>query len=321
MHTPRSNSGRSLQRDAKPTIEKQLMTSKDLRPIGARVTEEMVGSTTGLTAVSWDERDTILYALGVGAGLGAPEAELHFTTENTGDIALRPVPSMVTILAAAAPPPALAALDIGRFLHAEQRFELLAPLPPTGTGFVRNMVASVEDKGLGTGAIYNNTATLYADAACETVLARSGASIYVMGGGGFGGPRPEAAAFLLPDRAPDFNIIHETRPEQALLYRLSGDRHRLHSDPAFARERNFPRPILHGLCTYGFACRAVIAAMAGSDFGRLASMSARFVKPVFPGDTLTTLIWHAGNGEVQFRMSNAAGESVLERGNAHFRPR
>ncbi len=295
------------------------MAMEDSRPVGARVTEQMVGSSTALTAVSWGEREAILYALGVGAGLGAPESELHFTTENTGGIDLKVVPSFITILAAAAPPPALAELDMGRFLHAEQRFELFAPLPPKGSGFVRNRVDSVEDKGPGKGAIYRNIATLYADADCETALAQSGAAIYVMGGGGFGGPRPASAPYALPDRAPDFTIVQETRPEQALLYRLSGDRHRLHSDPAFARERDFPRPILHGLCTYGFACRALIAAVTGDDPDRLTSMTARFVKPVYPGDTLNTQIWLSGNGKAQFRMLNEAGESVLERGNAEFR--
>jgi acyl dehydratase len=208
---------------------------------------------------------------------------------------------------------------MGRFLHAEQRFELFAPLPPKGSGFVRNRVDSVEDKGPGKGAIYRNVATLYADADCETALAQSGAAIYVMGGGGFGGPRPIAAPYALPDRAPDFTIVHETRSEQALLYRLSGDRHRLHSDPAFARERNFPKPILHGLCTYGFACRALVTAAAGDNPERLASMTARFVKPVYPGDILHTQIWLSDTGEALFRMLNAAGESVLESGIAQFR--
>ena len=289
----------------------------DRRPPGARVTAQMVGSSTDLKAISWQQRDTILYALGVGAGLGSPESERHFTTENTGGVTLKAIPSFITTLAAATPPPALAALDIGLMLHAEQSVELLRTLPPEGAGFVSNRVDSVEDKG--TGAIIRNCATLYADAAATTVLARSSACIFVRGGGGFGGKRAASEPFAPPGRAPDFTITHATRPEQALLYRLSGDRHRLHSDAAFARERHFPRPILHGLCTYGFACRALIAALAGDDAESLAAMNARFVRPVFPGERLTTQIWQGDDGQAVFRTLNPQGEAVLERGIAQIR--
>lgn len=292
------------------------MTNTDHRPVGARVTEQMVGSSTPLQAVTWEERDTILYALGVGASLGDAERELHFTTENTGGIELKAIPSFVTILAAAAPPPALAVLDIGRFLHAEQTLEMLQHLPPSGRGFVRNRVAAVEDRG--SGAIIRNAATLYADANATIPVARSSASIFVRGGGGFGGPRPATAAIAFPDRSPDFTVIYQTRPEQALLYRLSGDRHRLHSDPAFARERDFPRPILHGLCTYGIACRALIEALAGDRTEGLASLKARFVGPVFPGESLATHIWQEDGGHAAFRMTNPAGDIVLDRGTARF---
>lgn len=288
----------------------------DPRPAGARVTADMVGSLTELHAVTWSERDTILYALGVGAGLGNPERDLQLTTENTGDVALKALPSFVTTLAAATPPPALAVLDIGRFLHAEQRIELLQALPAAGAGFVRNRVESIEDKG--SGAIIRNAALLYADVEETTLLARSSSSIFVRGGGGFSGPRPASPSFGLPERPADFTVSHETRPEQALLYRLSGDRHRLHSDPQFARERNFPQPILHGLCTYGFACRALITALADGDPHRLAAMDARFVKPVLPGESLTTQIWQTGGGNAMFRMLNPAGEAVLERGTARL---
>jgi acyl dehydratase len=277
----------------------------------------MVGSSTPLKAISWDERDTILYALGVGAGLGDPESELHFTTENTSGITLKAIPTMLTTLAVAAPPPALSTLDIGRFLHAEQSVEFLHPLSSQGQGFICNRIASIEDKG--SGAIIRNAATLFADEYGQNILARSSSSIYVRGAGGFGGPRPTSTPFIIPDRAPDFSIQQHTRPEQALLYRLSGDRHRLHSDPQFARARDFPRPILHGLCTYGFACRAVMTALLGAEPERLTGMQARFVKPVFPGDSLTTQIWLTDTSNAVFQMLNSVGERVLERGTITLR--
>ena len=293
------------------------IASDMIRPPGARVSADMVGSATPLNPVRWSERDAMLYALGVGAGLGDPERELHFTTENTGGVTLKAIPSYVTILAMSSQPPALAALDIGRFLHAEHAIEILRPLPPSGEGFVRNRVVAVEDKG--SGAIVRSSATIYADESETIALARSSSAIFVRGGGGFGGPRPPSEAFALPGREADFTVVHQTRPEQALLYRLSGDRHRLHSDPEFARERDFPRPILHGLCTYGFACRALLASFADGQPERLASMQARFIRPVLPGESLTTQMWRDGGCRVLFRTFNAEGLPVLDRGIAGFR--
>ena len=285
------------------------MDETDPRPVGVRVATAMIG---------WTERDTILYALGVGAGLGAPERDLQFTTENTGGVAHKAIPSFITVLNVGAPPPAMAQIDIGYMLHAEHSLELLSPLPPTGSAWIRNAIADIEDKG--TGAIIHNTATLYADAQAQLPIARSNSSIFVRGGGGFGGPRRPSPPYALPSRAPDFSIVYETRPEQALLYRLSGDRHRLHSDPQFARDRGFPRPILHGLCTYGMACRALVEALCGGDVDRFAAMSGRFSRPVLPGQTLTTQIWREADGTAMFRMLNPAGEPVLERGTARIRP-
>ena len=293
------------------------MDTTDPRPIDARVTTAMIGSTTAMVPVSWDERDTILYALGVGAGLGAPERDLQFTTENTGGVSLKAIPSFLTVLNVGVPPPAMTDIDMGRMLHAEHRIAWLRPMPAKGHAFMRNRIAGVEDKG--SGAIIHNTATLFADAEGQIPLAHSNSSIFIMGGGGFGGPRSPSAPFVPPARVPDVAITHETRPEQALLYRLSGDRHRLHSDPQFARDRGFARPILHGLCTYGFACRALIEALCDGDSDRLTAMSVRFSRPVLPGQTLTTHVWREADGSAMFRMLNPEGEAVLERGTASIK--
>lgn len=289
------------------------MELHDTRALDARVSEAMIGSTTGDIPVAWSQRDTMLYALGVGAGLGDPSDELHFTTENSDGNTLQAVPSFVSVLAMQARPPILATLDNSRFLHAEQRIDLERPLPPAGEAILVNTVERVLDKG--SGAIVVNRATLR-EAQDGRVLAHVRSSIFVRGAGGFGGPRGDFDDWTLPERAADATIEQVTRPEQALLYRLSGDRHRLHSDPAFARAAGFERPILHGLCTYGIACRALVKGAARGDPTRLRGMNGRFRKPVMPGDTLTTQIWSGENRTVQFRTLDSAGEVVLDRGTA-----
>jgi acyl dehydratase len=299
------------------------MSQTDSRPLGARVSLDMVGSSTGEQPVAWSERDSMLYAVGVGAGSGDAARELAFTTENTGGVTLQPIPSFLTVLAVGQPP-ALAELDVGRFLHAGQGIELTRPLPPSGHGTVESKVVEVLDKG--SGAIVTYDAVLRRPGVGAEAIGRTRTRIFIRGGGGFGGPRNSAksrprgtteASQSRPQR-PDFSIAYATRPEQALIYRLSGDRHRLHSDPSFARERGFERPILHGLCTFGYACRALVEGAAGGDPRRLLAMEARFAKPVYPGETLTTEIWIEAPGQVWFHTSNEASETVLDGGSARI---
>lgn len=289
------------------------MAEADRRPEGARAGAAMIGSTSAAEPVAWDERDVMLYALGVGAGVGAPERELALTTENSRGVALAVLPSFLSTLMVGHSPPALAALDAARFLHAEQAVELFRPLPPTFRGWRRTVVEQVWDKG--TDAIVTIAGTLSSDEAGADPLGRSRSSIFVRGAGGFGGTRGTSAPHRLPDRAPDCRVQLRTRPEQALLYRLSGDRNPLHSDPAHAIEHGFPRPILHGLCTYGVSCRALVLAAAGGRPDRVRAMAGRFRKPVFPGETLSTEIWADGE-EVLFRTLDEAGAAVIEHGRA-----
>jgi acyl dehydratase len=149
-------------------------------------------------------------------------------------------------------------------------------------------------------------------------------ALFIRGAGGFGGPRnPEGdeetdlAAQPLPGREPDDVVTYTTRPDQALLYRLSGDRNPLHSDPAFAKRAGFDRPILHGLCTYGFTGRALLHSVCGSDPSRFGAMRARFSKPTMPGDTLTISVWDIGAevaGAYRFRTETQRGETVIDAG-------
>ena len=142
-------------------------------------------------------------------------------------------------------------------------------------------------------------------------------SAFIRGEGDFGGERGPSASFEAPSREPDHQVSYATRDDQALLYRLSGDRNPLHSDPSFAKMGGFDRPILHGLCTYGFTGRALLASLCDGDPSRFKSMYGRFSKPVLPGETLTVNMWVDGN-ECAFQTKNQDGDVVLDCGNATF---
>ena len=140
---------------------------------------------------------------------------------------------------------------------------------------------------------------------------------FIRGEGGFGGDRGPSGRVEAPDRNPDHVVTYQTRPDQALLYRLSGDRNPLHSDPSFAALGGFDRPILHGLCSYGFTGRALLHALCGSDPGRFRSMRGRFSRPTYPGDTLTVSMWVEGS-TARFRTENQRGETVIDAGALEF---
>jgi acyl dehydratase len=180
-------------------------------------------------------------------------------------------------------------------VHGEQRVTLHKPLPPAATIVADGRVTGVYDKGADKGAIVL-TETKIREKDTGEPLVTLGSTVFARGDGGFGGPTgsgPEPHP--IPERAPDASFEADTRPDQALLYRLSGDRNPLHSDPDFAKAAGFPRPILHGLCTYGTACRALLTKMLDYDHTRLKSFDARFSAPVFPGETIVTDFWQDGD--------------------------
>jgi acyl dehydratase len=176
-------------------------------------------------------------------------------------------------------------------------------------------VTGIYDKG--SGALVTSEARAIAPETGELMIT-SRSAVFIRGEGGFGGDRGPRDEWAEPGRVPDHKVTYATRPEQALLYRLSGDRNPLHSDPAFAARAGFDRPILHGLCTYGVAGRALLHAVAGSDPARFASMSGRFSSPVFPGESLTVSIWADGDTAL-FRVAKDDGVVVIDRGRATFR--
>jgi acyl dehydratase len=182
-------------------------------------------------------------------------------------------------------------------------------------------VLGIYDKGSG-GLVVLESESVYADTGAPAFTSRSG--LFIRGAGGFGGPRgpegdpeSELVSEPFPTREPDESVSYSTRTDQALLYRLNGDRNPLHSDPVFAKRAGFDRPILHGLCTYGFTGRALLHTVCGSDPARFGAMRARFSRPTMPGDTLAISVWDVTDqapGAYRFRTENQRGEVVIDSG-------
>src|SRR5262245_4524479 len=192
---------------------------------------------------SWDSTDAILYALGVGAGLGDPMRELEFTTENAEGVEQKVLPTFGVLIARAGRRRGLGDFDPAMLVHAEQGLALHRPLPVQGKARTTSRVTAIWDKG--SGALVTSEAVTV-DAVSGEALVTTRASTFIRGEGGFGGERGPSERWQRPERRPDERIVYETRPEQALLYRLSGDRNPLHSAPRFAARAGFSRPILHG---------------------------------------------------------------------------
>ena len=264
---------------------------------------DILDQRTAARTFTYGDKDVMLYALGIGLGADPmDERELAFVYEK----GLKIVPTASTVLAAnnnraadGRPAPALpsghrqSSMNFMLMVHGEQKVELHRPLPTTGTFTVEGRTVGAWDKGEGKGAVVVNE-SVWTDETGEKVATLT-MSMFYRGDGGFGGPtegQPEPHA--VPTRAPDQSVEIATRPDQALIYRLNGDRNPLHSDPAFAKGAGFPRPILHGLCTYGITCRAVLQHVLDYDAEAILSHQVRFSAPVFPGDVITVDLWKDG---------------------------
>ena len=268
---------------------------------------------------SWTSTDALLYAVGVGAGLGDPLQELDFTTENSEGVPQQVLPTYAVLIAQARLGRKLGDFDPALLVHAEQGFELHRPLPVQGTVRTVATVTGIYDKGSGGLVASENVAV---DAATGDKLVTSRSSVFIRGEGGYGGDRGPSDGWHRPEREPDLRVLQPTRPEQALLYRLCGDRNPLHADPKFAARGGFSRPILHGLCTYGVTGRALLHAVCGSDPARFRSMSGRFSRPVLPGDTLVVSIWlpedGGDGGTALFQTATEDGSVVIDHGRMQF---
>ncbi len=266
---------------------------------------------------SYQARDTILYALGAGCGSDPlDEGDLRYVYED-GLVAL---PSMAVVLGY----PGFwlkeqnTGVDWQRLLHGEQGMVLHRPLPVSGTVIGRTKVTGLVDKGEGKGALLYSKRDVF-DKASGDLLATLTSTSFLRGDGGFGGASGPARAFHpIPPRAADASLDLPTLPQAALIYRLSGDYNPLHADPKVAAAAGFPRPILHGLCTYAVACRAVLRLACVNEAHRLKAMEVRFSAPVFPGETIRTEIWRDG-AELAFRCwAVERNVKVLDNGRAQI---
>ncbi|MCP5374111.1 MAG: MaoC family dehydratase N-terminal domain-containing protein [Hyphomicrobiales bacterium] len=255
---------------------------------------------------TYTTKDAILYALGIGLGHDPlDEAELHYVFEEDGFSA---VPTMSIIVAW----PGFwvrdprSGIDWKKVLHGEQGMRLHRPLPAEATVVGRTRVVDILDKGADKGALLYIERTL-TDKATGDLLATLTSTTFARGDGGFGGkPGPQPEPHRLPEREPDAVCDLRTLPQQALIYRLSGDPNPLHADPKTATAAGFKAPILHGLCSLGVAGHAVLRTYCGYDARRFKSLRLRFASPVYPGETIRTEMWRDGD-EVSFR------SKVLER--------
>lgn len=283
---------------------------------------DILDQRTAARSFSYGDKDVMLYALGIGLGADPmDEKELAFVYEKN----LKVVPTAATVLATGGravegrPEPTLPSghrpsqINFLMMLHGEQKVELHKPLPVYGTFIAEGRTLGAWDKGKDKGAVVVNETT-WSDEKGEKVATLT-MSMFARGDGGFGGPtegQPEPHA--VPTRAPDLSVDISTRPDQALIYRLNGDRNPLHSEPDFARRAGFPRPILHGLCTYGITCRAVLQAVLDYDSDSILSHQVRFSSPVFPGETVTVDLWRDGK-QISFEARVKAREvTVIKNG-------
>ena len=277
------------------------------------------GATSNPVVVRWTSTDCLVYALGVGCGAEDPcdPSELPFTTENSIGIAQRALPTLPLGLALGESPlRSVGDFDWNMLVNAEQRLTLHGPLPVDGAVRGQNRIVGIYDKGSGALVEIEGDAR---DAATGEPQWTTRTGIFIRGEGGWGGDRgPSGARLEVPDRQPDEVVTYVTHPDQALLFRLSGDRTPLHSDPAVARRAGFARPILHGRCTLAFAGRAVLRTVCDGEPTRFRSIRARFAKPVLPGDALTTSIWIVGSGEAAFQTATGHGTVVLASGRCTF---
>jgi acyl dehydratase len=269
------------------------------------------------TTQRYGAKDTILYALGVGAGQADPcdPRELQFVYEPR----LRALPTMAVVLASE--PFWMAepewGLDWRRIVHGEQTLLLHRELPTEGCVSGETRIAGIYDKGAA-GALIHLERTLRDEHG--ELLAQIGKTALLRGAGGFGGDpdlRPREPGPPAPERGPDAGITLGTRPEQALIYRLPGDLNPLHVDPAVAGGAGFPRPILHGLCTYGVACRGLMRLFCDGDPGRVRRLDVRFSSPIYPGEALRIEAWVSTPGQAAFR-GVAVERGVVVLANGHF---
>lgn len=263
-----------------------------------------VGAESEPADFSWTSKDALLYAVSIGAGAG----ELAFTTENTAGVEQLVFPTFPVVLGWGLGGGAMAnvgTFNLAMLVHGQQAVTLHRPIPIAGTATHTAKLTDMFDKGKAAVVVTEARVTLDGEPLYTT---RS--SAFIRGEGGWGGERgPSGPQNVPPERPPDHEVTYQTSPDQTFIYRLNGDRNPLHTDPAFAALGGFERPILHGLCSYGFTGRALLHALCGSDPARFHHIEARFASPVMPGEALTIRAWETADGEAVFTTS--VGDRVV----------
>jgi acyl dehydratase len=274
---------------------------------------EAVGSVGDPHEASWTSKDALLYAVGIGAGTD----ELAYTTENTNDVDQQVFPTFAVTVGwgGGSPMRNIGTFNPALLVHGQQAITLHKTLPVAGSVRLQGRIVSMHDKGKAAVVVIETVATDLADG--EPMYTNL-SSVFIRGEGGWGGDRgPSGPQNVPPDRAPDHQVTYQTSPDQALIYRLTGDRNPLHSDPSFAAMGGFDRPILHGLCSYGFTGRALLHTLCGGDATRFRHIEGRFASPVLPGDALTVAMWKTGGGTAVF-MTSVGDRAVIDQGLIRF---
>ena len=267
-----------------------------------------VGAVGDVRTMSWNSKDALLYAVGIGAG----QNDLPFTTENTKEVQQVVFPTFAVVAGSGTTSPGKSAMaEIGTFnwamlVHGSQAITLHRPIPVEAEATVQDKVVAMYDKGKAAVVVTEAETKLNTG----ELLWTTRSSVFIRGEGGWDGERgPSGPQNEPPAKAPDHEVTLQTSPDQAFVYRLSGDRNPLHTDPSFAAIGGFDRPILHGLCSYGFTGRALLGALCNNDVTKFKHIEGRFSSPVMPGDALTVRMWNVGAGETVFTTS--VGDRVV----------
>ena len=276
------------------------------------ISSKLVGMTFEPVEFTWDSKDVMLYAVGVGA---KPEGELEFVYEGKGPRVL-PTFAVIPGMFSMGGLVSNVEINLAMLLHGEQSITLHREIPPEAKVKITGRVAEVWDKG--------KAAVIGSEGIVEDekgLLLTTKATLFIRGAGGFGGERGPSTQTVNvpPDRKPDHVVEDVTRPEQGAIYRLSGDRNPIHIDPDCAKMAGFEKPFVHGLCTYGFVGRAILKALCGGDPTRFLHFEARFADQVYFGDTIITKMWKTGDGEAIVQAETQKGNVVLSQARAKYR--
>jgi acyl dehydratase len=259
-----------------------------------------IGRPIGPIVRAYDWKDVILYALSVGAGFD----ELHYTWEK--DLKVIPTFSVATIFDFFWAVAKNSRLNPGGALHGEQEILFHSPIPTSGTLTTNGTITNYFDKGKKGAVIRGESVTFH----------------FSRLDGGFGGEEGSSRIVEFPGRSSDFTVDALPSPNQPLLYRLTGDFFALHVDPDFAKASGFEKPIMHGLCTFGFACRALTKSLIAGEPERATRIACRFTRPLYPGEPIRTLIWKTDEGRALWRVIHAGtGQTVIDSGEFEYRGR